>query len=271
MPDQVRQIEPSGDGLSEPSVVILATDGLASRAIYHGLKHHCLITRVILEDKIPRLVLVRNRIRRLGIMTVVGQLLFQVLVAPALQRAARRRQQALVAAFEMDVDPIPDNMITRVRSANSRECIEILRKLAPMAVIVSGTRILSRQFVTSISCPLVNWHAGVTPLYRGVHGGYWALSQRDPQHCGVTVHLIDEGIDTGPILSQAQITPSVTDNVSTYPVLQVGQAIPLLRQAMAQIAGGRLQPIPGPSGESRLWSHPTIWHYLWHRLFHGVK
>ena len=257
--------------MNDLPVVMLATDGLPSRAIYHGLKRHCSITRVILEDRIPRLVFLRNRVRALGVTTVVGQLLFQALVAPALKRAARRRQQRLVTKFEVCVDPIPEDVVTRVRSANSPECIEALRTLAPRVVIVSGTRILSRQFVTSVRCPLVNWHAGITPLYRGIHGGYWALIQRDRQHCGVTVHLIDAGIDTGPILFQAQIAPSATDNVTTYPLLQLGQAIPLLRQALAQIAGGRLEHIPGPSGESRLWSHPTIWHYLWHRLFHGVK
>lgn len=257
--------------MTDLPVVILATDGLPTRAIYQGLKGHCSITKVILEDRIPRLVFLRNRLRALGVTTVVGQLLFQALVAPALNRAARRRRQSLIAAFDMCVDPIPDNVISRVRSANSSECIEVLRKLAPRVVIVSGTRILSRQFVTSVGCALVNWHAGITPLYRGIHGGYWALIQRDRQHCGVTVHLIDAGIDTGPILFQAQITPSASDDVTTYPLLQLGQAIPLLRQALAQIAGGRIEHIPGPSGQSRLWSHPTIWYYLWHRLVHGVK
>ena len=40
-------------------------------------------------------------------------------------------------------------------------------------------------------------HAGITPQYRGVHGGYWAVVNNDPEHCGVTIHFVDKGIDTG--------------------------------------------------------------------------
>ena len=55
----------------------------------------------------------------------------------------------------------------------------------------------------SLGCPVVNVHAGITPRYRGVHGGYWALAERHPEWVGTTVHLVDPGIDTGAILAQA--------------------------------------------------------------------
>ena len=227
------------------SVVMLATDGLSTRAIYHALKSHCSIVGVLLEQNVSRWVFLRTRVRALGATTVVGQVLFQALLAPALRWAARRRRQGLIAAFEMCVDPIPEDVITRVRSANSSECVETMRKLAPQAVIVSGTRILSRDFISSVCCPVVNWHAGITPLYRGVHGGYWALVQRDRPHCGVTVHLVDEGIDTGAILFQAQVDLAASDNVTSYPLLQLGAAIPLLRKALGQVATGRIERLPG--------------------------
>lgn len=47
----------------------------------------------------------------------------------------------------------------------------------------------------------VNLHNGPLPKYRGVNPINWALKNNEEQH-GVTLHLIDEGIDTGDILDQ---------------------------------------------------------------------
>ena len=49
----------------------------------------------------------------------------------------------------------------------------------------------------AVPAVFLNTLAGITPSYRGVHGAYWALVQRQPDACGVTVHLVDAGIDTG--------------------------------------------------------------------------
>jgi methionyl-tRNA formyltransferase len=104
-------------------------------------------------------------------------------------------------------------------------------------------------------------HAGITPKYRGVHGVYWALANKDPQNCGVTVHLVDAGIDTGAIISQKNITVNPQDNFVTYPLLQLAEGIPLMKKAIEDILSNRLVIQPA-TGESRLWHHPTIWQYF---------
>jgi methionyl-tRNA formyltransferase len=104
-----------------------------------------------------------------------------------------------------------------------------------------------------------------------VHGGYWALVDRCPEHCGVTVHLVDEGIDTGNVLRQARVEPTPEDNFVTYPLLQLGAGLPLLLDEAAKALDGRLVPRPYPPGASRLRTHPTIWEYARHRLAADVK
>jgi folate-dependent phosphoribosylglycinamide formyltransferase PurN len=61
---------------------------------------------------------------------------------------------------------------------------------------------------SSINSKFVNIHVGITPKYRGVHGTYWALVNNDVENSGVTVHFVDEGIDTGNIINQAIVVPS---------------------------------------------------------------
>jgi methionyl-tRNA formyltransferase len=157
-----------------------------------------------------------------------------------------------------------------VPSANSPEAIRLLRGLDPAVVVVNGTRILSRELLRCVPAPFVNLHAGITPLYRGVHGGYWALACGDRQNCGVTVHLVDESIDTGAAIFQQPIEPSADDSFVTYPLLQLGVGLPLLTEAVRQVLAGRLEKRSFPEGPSRLWTHPTLWQYLSHRA-RGVR
>ena len=87
----------------------------------------------------------------------------------------------------------------------------------------------------------------------------------------MTVHLIDAGIDTGKVIRQSLIEPTPEDNFTSYPLLQLAAAIPLLIEALKEFAAGNLK-FEGPlSKESRLWSHPTIDEYLAARWRHRVK
>jgi folate-dependent phosphoribosylglycinamide formyltransferase PurN len=252
-------------------VVMLATDCDTTRMAYHALAQRPGVDAVLLEQPIGRGELLGRRVKRLGLRTVAGQVLFQGGIVPLLRMRSGRRVDQIKRAHGLNDAAIPEALIRRVPSANAPETIELLRALAPGVVVVNGTRILSRQLLAAVSAPLINTHAGITPLYRGVHGGYWALASGDREHCGVTVHLVNEGIDTGGILGQAHIEPTAADNFVTYPYLQIGAALPLLQRAVEDALAGRLSTREPPSGSSRLWSHPTAFEYLKHRVRAGVK
>jgi methionyl-tRNA formyltransferase len=76
---------------------------------------------------------------------------------------------------------------------------------------------------------------GITPEYRGVYGAYWALLNNDVENCGVTIHKVDKGIDTGALIKQAVIQIGNRDNFKTYPVHQYGVAIGLMKQTLIVI------------------------------------
>jgi folate-dependent phosphoribosylglycinamide formyltransferase PurN len=250
---------------------MLAAPGDTTCMVFNALRRDPGVDAVILENPIARTELLKRRVRRLGLGTVAGQVAFQAIVSPALKRMARRRIATIKRELALDDTPIPDPTIRRVGSANGPDAIALLRMLSPRVVVVNGTRILSREVLSSLDASFINTHAGITPLYRGVHGGYWALAHRDSEHCGVTVHLVNEGIDTGGILAQARISPTAEDSFATYPYLQIGAALPLLVRAVRDALSRRLSTLPPPAGASRLWSHPTAWQYLRVRLLAGVK
>jgi len=68
-------------------------------------------------------------------------------------------------------------------------------------VISFGYRhILKNNIINSSSAPIINLHISYLPYNRGAHPNFWSFFEGTPT--GVSIHLIDEGIDTGPILFQ---------------------------------------------------------------------
>lgn len=87
-----------------------------------------------------------------------------------------------------------------VENHNSDEAITKLQKNNCDVIVNLGTpRILSSKFINSFSAVL-NCHPGLLPKYRGCSAVEWSIFNGDP--VGNTIHMMDSGIDTGPIISQ---------------------------------------------------------------------
>ncbi len=259
--------------MTNKKIVLLGRQDRPTAILYNSLRAEFLVAKVIVEEGEPKLKFLKRRIKRLGLQKVVGQVAFRTIVVPWLERTSRQRVREIVQQFGLDPSPIPPMEMISVKSVNSQECIQALRVLRPEVVVVSGTRIISGRVLSCIPAVFINMHAGITPMYRGVHGGYWALVEGDRDGCGVTVHLVDTGVDTGPTLGQAQITPDHGDNFLTYPLLQQAAGLPLLKKAILDVCEDRhrLARALAPKGTSRLWTHPTLIEYVYRRFRFGVK
>jgi methionyl-tRNA formyltransferase len=254
-----------------PGIVMLVGKDPVSNIIYHALAQTFALDGVIREEKPPVSTFLRRRLRKLGFSKVAGQLLFAAGIVPIVTYCSRRRVQRIISLNRLDTSEIPTSCTIDVPSVNSDVTITELRRLSPRVVIVNGTRIIQDRVLRSVDAIFLNTHAGITPMYRGVHGGYWALASHDPTNCGVTVHKVDKGIDTGSIVAQATITPTVEDTFATYPYLQIASAIPLLKKAVGDALSGELSEVPPPPGKSQLWTHPTAWQYLKNRIRTDIR
>ncbi len=71
-------------------------------------------------------------------------------------------------------------------------------------IISFGYRyILGKRLINKTKCPIINLHISYLPYNRGSHPNFWSFYDETPS--GVTIHLVDEGIDTGPILYQKYV------------------------------------------------------------------
>ncbi len=257
------------------SVVLLGDRGAPTRAVYHvldrGLGDDVTVT-ALLESSPSRLTLARRRARRLGWPTVAGHVAFMGAVMPLLRRQGRARLDQIAAEHDFDFGPIGRG--AHVDSVNGARTLELLHETDPDLVVVHGTRIIAERVLREIRVPVVNMHAGITPHYRGVHGGYWAYADGRPELAGTTIHLVDAGIDTGGILGQATFARGPEDSIATYPYLHLACGLPVLVEVAASLLAGDdpvIRPPMEGAEESELRWHPTAWGYLAARRQRGVR
>jgi hypothetical protein len=241
-------------------VALLVIDSDLCRIAARSLAKRFPDLKIIVERHISRRILLRRRIARLGLLHVAGQLAFMS-VARILRLASGRRISEILDSAHLAPRWPGSCALLEVPSVNSPECVALLRQLKAQVVLVVGTRIISRSVLSAVAAPFINYHDGITPKYRGIHGGYWAAAEGDRENFGVTVHLVDAGIDTGEVLYQARLSPAANDNYATFPYLQLAAALPLIEQAAQDAVAGTLKPVKAEL-PSRLWSHPTLWGYV---------
>jgi folate-dependent phosphoribosylglycinamide formyltransferase PurN len=257
--------------LPSPSsnILLVGSDNPTTWIIYNHLVREFGLFAALIEQPASRKTLLRNRIRKLGLTSVISQVAFILCVRPFLQRAAKGRIAALLKASAMESAEPMTAAIRRVDNINGPDAIEAIRQANPSIVIVNGTRILKPATLQVCNATFINTHQGITPRYRGAHGAYWALYENNPQQCGVTIHVVDQGIDTGNIIGQATIEPGPEDNFASYPYLQTAAALPILVDAIRKGLAGNLQSKP-ISGSSAIWYHPGAVQYLKARL-RGIR
>ncbi len=97
----------------------------------------------------------------------------------------------------------------RVTSVNDPLVVRLADDLSPDLIAVFGTTLIRGDLLSRGRLGLVNLHGGLSPRYRGTDCTFWALYNDEPDQIGCTLHFIDRGIDTGPLV--AHVRPEVRD------------------------------------------------------------
>lgn len=251
-------------------IVLLATDNITTWLVYNAISCRYNEIIVAIEKPVSKYQLLRNRVKKLGFLHVVGQVLFGFYSCYIARNELENIRNLLEKNCLNEKRPSELTAMS-FRSVNSDECRKWLCDICPDVVVVNGTRIVSHETLSCCPAIFINTHCGITPAYRGVHGAYWALVNQDAKNAGVTVHLVDEGVDTGRVIYQDSIVFTKNDNFVTYPIKQYIAAIPLLLKSIEDIENFELKTTFRTDLPSKLWYHPTIWQYFYYRFTIGVS
>ena len=97
----------------------------------------------------------------------------------------------------------PENFDSR--EAWAEVLLENINFFKPDLVVLAGfMRILPANFVRALSPNLINTHPSLLPNFAGAHAVHDAISAGATE-TGVTIHVVDEGVDTGPHIAQQNI------------------------------------------------------------------
>ncbi|TPL95404.1 formyl transferase [Mesorhizobium sp. B2-3-12] len=254
---------------SNPRPIVVVTGGGAHVwAMINDLADRVGPVSVILEVPESKKQLLRGRARRQGWISAMGQLGTMVLSRLG-KRLNVKHAARLIAEEKLETEPRQGQVIVHVASADGPECLRAIETIKPGVVLLNGCRLISREMLAKMPCPVLNYHAGITPKYRGMNGGYWALTSGDPENFGTTVHLVDAGVDTGGVLKQVRGKPKQGDTISSYALRQAAFSRDICVEAVSDALAGKLATFD-PGLPSKQWYHPTICFYVWTGLRTGI-
>jgi methionyl-tRNA formyltransferase len=96
---------------------------------------------------------------------------------------------------------------------NSLETETKLKELNPDVLILAQTGIVRKNILSIPRLGTLNSHPAILPYYRGIDCHQWAILHNDYSKIGSTVHWVNEGVDTGNIISTKQYTITKTESI----------------------------------------------------------
>jgi methionyl-tRNA formyltransferase len=145
--------------------------------------------------------------------------------------------------------------VTRVVSpggCNVPAEIDAMRRLAPDAVLVFGTGLLKDALIAAFPGRILNIHLGLSPYYRGAGTNFWPLVNGEPEYCGATIHFLDAGVDSGPIIAHVRPDLRADDGPHEIGNRTIMSAAAMLARAACALGRGTLGGV-AQSGEGRLY------------------
>ena len=159
--------------------------------------------------------------------------------APALGRAERAG--------------VPTKVLSH-KSYDSREdfdraMVAALEEAGVRWIVLAGfMRLVTPVFLGAFPWRVVNIHPSLLPAFPGVHGAAQAI-EYGVKVTGCTVHLVDEGTDTGPILAQRPVPILEGDTVETLQERIHVEEHESLVETLQWIAEDRVTVVPGCEGK----------------------
>jgi methionyl-tRNA formyltransferase len=148
---------------------------------------------------------------------------------------------------------IPVHQPVKIRAPES---VELIREISPdCIVVVAYGQIIPKSILDIPPKGIINVHGSILPAYRGAAPIQWSIARGETE-TGVTTMLMDEGLDTGPILLTKKIPIDLEDTGESLETKLAPMGAELLVVTLAAWEAGRITP--QPQDDSRATKAPLI-------------
>jgi folate-dependent phosphoribosylglycinamide formyltransferase PurN len=230
--------------MSEQSVVILCrrNSSFGKLVVESALEQGLNLIGVIVQDWGPRQKSRRFRsyVKKYGLLTVTFSMLIQYLDVKLL--AKQESGRLLVTELSLANLGLKTYQVPTLNGEATLTCLD---RLSPDLILLAGVSIISSEIIERANLGVLNAHPGIVPDYRGNYVVRWALLAGDP--IGITVHLVDNGVDTGPVISASRLALPRTRSLVAIEHYVDCKRAELLVSSARHFLSGEAKPVPQQS------------------------
>lgn len=180
----------------------------------------------------------RSLLRRHGVVRTVNKLLYNWVTTRLARRTADAGPLFPPESSTQYARAVPTIIVP---SVNDDRCVEALQSWRSDVIAVCGTTVIKPRVFRMAGRWTLNIHTGITPEYRSADPVFWALYNGEPENVGVTIHLVDEGIDTGPVIYQQRVPVYSSDTLASVSARCVRTGGRLYLRALDDMRRGMLR------------------------------
>lgn len=170
------------------------------------------------------------------------------------------RQSGLTARSLRELAQRHGVPLLTVGDMNGRRAEEALRAARPDVIAFTGGGLIRSALLAVPRLGILNCHMGILPRFRGMDVVEWAILERGDEQplIGLTLHLMDRGVDTGPILLQHRLELRSGDTLETVRRRLEPAMARLMLQGICGLRDGSITPRIQAEVDGRQ-------HYVMHR------
>ena len=137
---------------------------------------------------------------------------------------------------------VPEEQAILAKELSDSAVIDQIRRLEPEIMLsVFWGYILKPEVFRIPAAGCINFHCSYLPYNRGKNPNVWPIIEGTP--AGITLHYIDEGIDTGNVIARKRIDVTPVDTAQTIYERQIAAFLPLFRETWPSIRAGKNQSV----------------------------
>ncbi|MDC0280976.1 formyltransferase family protein, partial [Akkermansiaceae bacterium] len=142
------------------------------------------------------------------------------------------------------------------KSINHKDSLDIISAFKPGLIIsILGNEIFKSKILNLPTYGCINLHSSLLPYFKGVMPSFWVLLKKE-KYTGVSVFKMDEGIDSGPIISQEKIEIKKTTTQKDLIIETKKIGIELIIASVEKINSGKIDYINNPIDKGSYFSFP---------------
>ena len=150
----------------------------------------------------------------------------------------------------------------QVLDHNHPASVQLIKRINPDLILFTGGGIIRQPLLDIPHYGIINCHTGILPNYRGMDVVEWTALEGKIKSIGfgATLHAMDKGVDTGPILLKKQIFPNTVSTFDSIRAELEVEMVHLMIEGVRGFVNGMLHPKPQSLEEGKQYfiMHPRI-------------